>query len=431
MLARRIGARWFHHARFNLLKRQDFLLAAVGEGIAEVEVMASHVTIGDVISQFDPVVDVQTDKATVEITSRYDGKVVAIHYEIGDVAKVGTALITLETDEDTDSPIEAAISTVESVPVVPETSRANMFGSSSKAVASPAVRRIAKENNIDLTTIVGSGPGGRVLKHDVMSFISGGVAPAASQPSSPVPSKTYVPTPTVVGDTQQKISGLQKVMVDTMTRAARVPTLGLCEDIVMDDVVKLRGSLKAEAASLGVKLTYLPFLIKAASRALSDYPIINSYFEEGMDHVLIKGSHNIGLAMDTPRGLLVPNIKNVQDKSILEIAAELGRLQALGAESKLGKDDLSDGTFTLSNIGTIGGTYASPILFVPQVVIGALGRLQKLPRFDADGNVVAQTIMPLSWSADHRVIDGATIARFSDRYKQYLENPGLLLLHSK
>jgi 2-oxoisovalerate dehydrogenase E2 component (dihydrolipoyl transacylase) len=135
--------------------------------------------------------------------------------------------------------------------------------------------------------------------------------------------------------------------------------------------------------------------------------------------------------MDTPRGLLVPNVKNVEQLSVLEIAKELNRLQDLGSAGKLGQDDLNGGTFTLSNIGSIGGTYASPILVVPQVAIGALGRIRKLPRFDSQGNVVAESIMEVSWSADHRVIDGATIARFNNSFKRFLEHPELLLLYSR
>ena len=145
----------------------------------------------------------------------------------------------------------------------------------------------------------------------------------------------------------------------------------------------------------------------------------------------LKGSHNIGIAMDTPAGLIVPNIKNVQDLSILEIARELNSLQQLGSAGKLEKKHLEGGTFTLSNVGAIGGTYASPILFLPQVAIGALGKIQTLPRFDAKGQVYAAHIIPLSWSADHRVIDGATMARFSNTMKTFVEQPNAMLLSMK
>ena len=145
----------------------------------------------------------------------------------------------------------------------------------------------------------------------------------------------------------------------------------------------------------------------------------------------MKGSHNIGIAMDTPSGLIVPNIKNVQDLSILEIARELNRLQELGAAGKLEKQHLEGGTFTLSNVGAIGGTYASPVLFLPQVAIGAIGKIQTVPRFDASNQVYPANILTVSWSADHRVIDGATMARFSNEMKSFIENPNAMILAMK
>lgn len=161
---------------------------------------------------------------------------------------------------------------------------------------------------------------------------------------------------------------------------------------------------------------------------LHDYPVINSQLSGDREFIVFKGAHNIGFAMDTPQGLMVPNIKNVETKSILEIAAELQRITSEGAEGRLNAADMKDGTFTLSNIGSIGGTYASPVVSVPQVAIGALGKTQKLPRFDSDDNVFAAHVMKVSWSADHRVIDGATMARFSNQWKNYLENPSSMLL---
>jgi 2-oxoisovalerate dehydrogenase E2 component (dihydrolipoyl transacylase) len=192
----------------------------------------------------------------------------------------------------------------------------------------------------------------------------------------------------------------------------------------------------------GIKLSYMPFFIKAASMALRSYPIINSSFaadasQSGVpSQVVLKWRHNIGIAMDTPNGLVVPNIKDVQSKSIIEIAADLSRLMDLGAKGRLSGEDLKGGTFTLSNVGAIGGTYAAPVLVAPEVCIGALGKVRKLPRFvdpngDPELGIKADEIMQVSWSADHRIVDGATIARFSNEWKDYLENPQKMLLTLK
>lgn len=167
--------------------------------------------------------------------------------------------------------------------------------------------------------------------------------------------------------------------------------------------------------------------MKAASMALTQYPMINAHADVANGTVTHKAAHNISVAMDTPRGLLVPSVKHCEQRSVFEIAEELQRLQALGKENRLGADDLSGGTFSLSNIGAIGGTYAAPVLVVPQVCIGALGRTRVLPRFNEEGEVVPSRVMNVSWSADHRVLDGATVARFSNEWKRLFSSPGAML----
>jgi len=175
----------------------------------------------------------------------------------------------------------------------------------------------------------------------------------------------------------------------------------------------------------------MPLLIKAASLALKEFPMLNAHYDDKANILIHKGAHNIGVAVDSPNGLVVPNIKNVQNLSLLEIAQELNRLQEAALKSNVNKEDLVGGTFTFSNIGTIAGTYASPVLVLPEVVIGAIGKIQRLPRFDENDKVIPVNIMNISWSADHRVVDGATMASFSNLWKQFLENPHSMLLHSR
>lgn len=320
-----------------------------------------------------------------------------------------------------------------------------MEAANEKVLASPAVRHLARQHNIRLSTVPATGPKGYITKQDILAFINGGAqaAPAASPstatPAAPAaaaakPAAVAAASPFPAYTLQDQvvpITGLQRIMVQTMNASNAVPQLGYSDEIVMDELVRLRAQFKSAAEKQGIKLSYLPFIMKAVSLALRQYPHLNAHVNSDCTQLVQKGSHNIGLAMDTPRGLLVPNVKNVQDKSILEIAQELTRLGALGQEGKLGKEDLTGGTFTLSNVGTIGGTYTKPLLVVPEVMIGALGKFQTLPRFDSKGNVYPATIMVMSWSADHRVIDGASVARFSNAWKGFLERPTTMLMHTK
>lgn len=231
---------------------------------------------------------------------------------------------------------------------------------------------------------------------------------------------------------------MQKAMFKTMTKSLTIPHFGYKDEFELDAAANYRKVITRYIAQNPerfpfAKISYMPIFIKSLSAALTHYPILNSCLITGEDptdvskaQIKYRGSHNIGLAMDTPQGLIVPNIKNVQSKSILEVAEDLHRLVELGRKNAIPPADFKDGTITLSNVGTIGGTYASPVLVTSEVAICALGKTQTLPRYDHHGQVVPKMLMPVSWSADHRVVDGATIARFANLWKQYIEHPELL-----
>lgn len=330
-----------------------------------------------------------------------------------------------------------------------EQSRQAGIPASSKILTTPAVRKIAKENNIDLSLVAPTGPKGRIIKEDVLRFLQGKQAPVAraSTPShtvahTPGPvTNPVVPTGVVPQDQRVPIRGIQRMMVKSMTESLQIPHLTYCEEITFDRLRQLRESLKADLGKRGIKFSYMPLLIKATSLALAHYPVLNASISENGTEMIYHSNHNIGLAMDTPKGLLVPVIKQVQLKSILDIAIELGHLQEAASKGALTEAHLSGGTFSLSNIGSIGGTYAAPVVVLPQVAIGALGRTQVLPRYvdkrgepaslesieNGDAVVAPVSIMNVSWSADHRVVEGATIARFSNKFKNYIENPSLMV----
>ncbi|KAI5083542.1 hypothetical protein GOP47_0003285 [Adiantum capillus-veneris] len=212
-------------------------------------------------------------------------------------------------------------------------------------------------------------------------------------------------------------------MVKAMTAAAAIPHFYLVDEVKLDALVNLRKTLQDSYTEQAVKLTYLPFMIKALSVALLRYPLMNSTFSEEASTICCRGSHNVGVAVATPHGLAVPNIKNVQQLSVVEIAKELARLTQLATASKLSAEDVSGGTITVSNFGSIGGKVGYPLLNLHEVAIGAFGRIRKTPCFAEDGSIYPASIMNVTWAADHRVLDGATLAKFFSEWKSLLEQP--------
>nr|XP_046247696.1 lipoamide acyltransferase component of branched-chain alpha-keto acid dehydrogenase complex, mitochondrial [Scatophagus argus] len=425
----------------------QFKLSDIGEGIMEVTVKEWYVKEGDKVSQFDSICEVQSDKASVTITSRYDGVIKKLYYDVEAIALVGKPLVDIETESGSEVIQEEDV--VET-PAMAREEHTHQEIKGHKTQATPAVRRLAMENNIKLSEVVGTGKDGRILKEDILNYLAkqtGAIlpptpppapAPAAAAAPRPVSAPAAVkappttPKPVFTGkDVTEPLKGFHKAMVKTMTAALKIPHFGYCDEIDLTRLVSLRAELRSVSEARGVRLSYMPFFIKAASLGLVHFPILNASVDEGCQNITYKASHNIGLAMDTSQGLLVPNVKNVQLLSVFEIAQELNRLQTLGAAGQLGANDLSGGTFTLSNIGSIGGTYAKPVILPPEVAIGALGKIQILPRFDAADQVVRAHIMNVSWSADHRIIDGATMCRFSNLWKEYLENPASMVLDLK
>jgi 2-oxoisovalerate dehydrogenase E2 component (dihydrolipoyl transacylase) len=432
------------HTTNYLAKIVQFKLADIGEGIAEVEMKEWYVKPGDKVNQFDNVCEVQSDKAAVTITSRYDGIVKNLHHQVGSLVKVGAFLLDIETDAVEEESSFEASNVANSAEEAKEARKSqqkeentviNQSGSCEgghgKALATPAVRRISMENKVDLSKVSGTGKDGRVLKEDVLRFL--GKIPQLESSSAPSssPSRTVAaasPIRITPGQDQTvPVRGYTRAMVKSMSEALKIPHFGYDDEIHFDNLIKLRSSLKHIGKERDIKISYMPFIIKATSMALTKYPILNSSVDEKFENMIYKASHNICLAIDTPGGLVVPNIKNCEQKTIWDIAEDLKRLQEAGKKQQIRPEDLSGGTFTLSNIGAIGGTYAIPIIFPPQVAIGAIGKVQKLPRFDKDDNIYPAHIVKFSWAADHRVIDGATIARFSNLLKEYLENPAFMM----
>jgi 2-oxoisovalerate dehydrogenase E2 component (dihydrolipoyl transacylase) len=298
-------------------------------------------------------------------------------------------------------------------------------------LATPAVRHMTKELDVDIADVTGSGRDGRVLKEDVYQFAkkrdtSSTLGQAVAPISSNGPQK----------ETVSQLSNMQYQMFKTMKKSLTIPHFLYADEIDFSSLSQVRGRLNDGLAKSPVndisKLSFLPFIVKAVSMALHQYPLLNARVDidstSSKPVLIMRTQHNIGIAMDTPSGLLVPVIKNVSSLNILSIATELNRLQSLASTGKLTSQDLSGGTITVSNIGSIGGTYVSPVIVEKEVAILGIGRMRTVPAFSSTGQVVAKQICNFSWSADHRVIDGATMARAAEVVRGYVENPDSMVM---
>ncbi|WP_046004493.1 dihydrolipoyllysine-residue acetyltransferase [Pseudoalteromonas rubra] len=409
---------------------EDFILPDIGEGIVECEIVEWLVAEGDEIKEDQAVCDVMTDKALVQIPAKYDGVVEKLYYQKGDIAQVHSPLFQMRLGAD-HSPKQDELAVHKPQPVkeskAPSAQPATATKVNGKAVASPAVRRRAREMDIDITQVPGSGKNGRVFKEDLERFAQGGTA---AQSSTPAQAEQSTPAPVSSGGTRvESIRGMKAAMAKQMVASvSTIPHFTYSDEIDLTDLIALRKSLKDQYAKQGIKLTMMPFFIKALSLAIKEFPILNSQVNDECTEITYFDDHNIGMAVDSKLGLLVPNIKQCQNKSIVDVAQAVTQLTDAAREGRVSPNDLKGGTISISNIGAIGGTTATPIINKPEVAIVALGKLQHLPRFDEQGNVVSRAIMQVSWSGDHRVIDGGTIARFNNLWKSYLEEPAKMMM---
>ncbi|RUO78916.1 dihydrolipoamide acetyltransferase [Idiomarina tyrosinivorans] len=406
----------------------DFILPDIGEGIVECEIVEWKVAEGDEVKEDQPVVEVMTDKAMVEIPAKEDGKVAKLYYQKGDIAKVHEPLFALQPAngaavESSSNAEPESHATPAAQSSATEQAEPAAKARQGKAVASPAVRRLAREMDIDIASVAGSGKKGRVLKDDLKRHQQGGNVSASNAASASQ-------QPVSGGTRTEAIRGVKAAMAKQMADSvATIPHFTYADEFDVTELIALRQKLKGQYEKQGIRLTVMPFFIKALSLALKEFPIINAQVNDDCTEVTYFDDHNIGMAVDTKIGLLVPNVKQVNQRSILGVAEEVNRLTQAAREGKVSQQDMKGGTITISNIGVIGGTVATPIINKPEAAIVALGKVQELPRFDADGNVVSRKIMTVSWSGDHRIIDGGTIARFNRRWQEFLEDPSSMLVN--
>jgi 2-oxoisovalerate dehydrogenase E2 component (dihydrolipoyl transacylase) len=432
--------RGFHSTLSSEAGKIPFLLADIGEGIKEVEVLQWHVAPGDRVQQFDPICTVQSDKATVEITSRYDGVIASLASDApGAMLQVGQPLLYFESEKD-----EAPAPNVSAPPAVSEAVKEeedeildapfsvaeetfSRPDSANSVHASPAVRKLCREHGIALDAIPGTGPQGRVLKSDVLVHLEAmnGEATTTS-PSDQSVSPSHQPQE---GDQVIPIRGMRRLMVQTMTSALQIPHMCFGEEVCLNELIALRKQWNKQYEKNEVPSpSLLAWIIKALSAALRDYPLLNAIHtinpNDGSFSIVQRHDQNIGVAMDTPHGLVVPVVKSCQRLSLDEIEAQLLLLKRLAHENQLTPAQIQDRTFTLSNIGSIGsGAYMQPVLVPPVLAMGTLGRMRTVPRYNEAMELYPAAMMPVTWAGDHRFVDGASLGRFHNRFAEYIEEP--------
>jgi pyruvate dehydrogenase E2 component (dihydrolipoyllysine-residue acetyltransferase) len=406
----------------------EFRLPDIGEGVVEGEIVKWHVRPGQSVKEDDPLVEVMTDKATVMIPSPRKGKILETRGEEGGIVKVGAILLTLDTGDGSGSTATAEKPAKKEAPVEQQKQSAPAASQSEpskgRALATPALRKMAQDMGIDINSITGSGPGGRITKEDIVNFQSSGISKAAT-PAAP-------PKFAVVGGAERieevPFRGLRKKVAEKMTESkTHAVHYTYVDEIDVTELVKLRNSVKDEASAKKVKLTYLPFIIKALVEGLKKYPLLNSSLDEHAGKILIRHYYHMGIGVATPDGLTVVVVKNVDQKSIFDLANEVDRLSEAARQNKVALEDLKGSTFTITSLGTMGGMFATPVINYPEVAIVGIHKIEPRPVVH-EGQIVIRDRMYVSLSFDHRVVDGAVGAEFTQYVKRFLENPALLFI---
>jgi len=418
-----------------------FDLPDVGEGLSEGEIVHWHVAPGDAVKADQIMVDVQTDKAVVEIPAPVAGTIKTLGAKPGDMLPIGQMLAVIETDGPApvlpshgghgDAPAKPAEAPAKQAAAAaalePTPSPAN--GKPKRALASPATRKLAVELGIDLATVNGSGNRGQITKDDVRRAAEGGGAPAAAPSAAPAPA----PMPAAViarpsgEDRVEPLRGLRRQIATTMAAAWRdIPHILTAEEVDATNLVGARKALNEEFEAQGVKLSYLPIVMKACVAALKRYPSFNASLDMERQEIIYRHRYNIGFATATPDGLIVPVIHDADLKSLLDIAREIDALAAAARARKISMEQLSNGTFTISNYGSYGGSFGTPIIRPPEVAIAGIGAIKDTV-VPVDGAPAIRPILPLVVSADHRMNDGEHLGQFVGAIGAYLKDPVRLL----
>jgi len=402
----------------------EFKFPDVGEGITEGEIVKWLVNEGDSVKLDQVIAKIETDKAVVDIPSPKEGTILKINFKEGDTIKVGEVLVVIgekggnASKKKYSGSVVGFLEEAKEEPKVKKTKEIKHEG----VLATPNVRKAAKELKVDLNRVNGSGPNGRITKEDVERAYKGEVK--ISKASGIKVQKKY----DMYGYVERiPLRGIRKVVANNMRNsvdnAAHVCHM---DEADITHLFNVRKKEKEILDSKGIKLTFLPFLIKAIVSGLKEHPYLNASLED--DEIILKKYYNIGIAVDIPEGLVVPVVKGADKKTIQQLAKEIDDLANKARQRTLDLMDMKGGTFTITNVGSIGGIFATPIINYPEVAILAPGRIYDKVSVNSRGGVTIRKVMPLSLSFDHRVLDGAEAARFVNKVKNLLENPDFLLV---
>lgn len=441
----------------------EFRLPDIGEGIHEGEIVKWFVGKGDTIEEDDTLCEIQNDKAVVEIPSPVGGTVEEVLVQEGEVAVVGDVIIRIdspdhESDEseggtaETESQVQSTMESgqevdkaespkgekEEGVPSAPAQS-AGEEKDGRRVIAMPSVRKYAREQDVNIREVQGSGKNGRVLKTDIDQFLSGGAgqeeqAPAAEeavqQEAAQQPAAAQAIPEGEFPETREKISPIRKAIAKAMVNSKHTaPHVTHLDEVDVTELVAHRRKFKEIAAEQDIKLTYLPYVVKALVSTLREYPQLNVSFDDSTEEVVHKHYFNIGIAADTERGLLVPVIKHADRKSVFAISDEINKLAEKARDGKLAPNEMKGGSISISNLGSASGQWFTPVINHPEVAILGIGRIAEKPVVK-NGEITAAPMLALSLSYDHRMIDGVTAQQALNHIKKLLANPELLLMEA-
>ncbi|HIS28228.1 MAG TPA: 2-oxo acid dehydrogenase subunit E2 [Candidatus Avamphibacillus intestinigallinarum] len=421
-----------------------FKLPDIGEGIHEGEIVKWFIQEGKEVNEDDVLCEVQNDKAVVEIPSPVDGTVDKIHVKEGTVATVGQTLVTIDAEgyEDEEEEVEETASesgseeTKEQAQTVSEadTSVKEEHDSNEdkrQVIAMPSVRKYARENDVAIQNVTGTGKNGRILKEDINAYLSGdqtvtetGQDSGVEQEATPTTSIPEGPLP----ETREKMTAMRRTIANAMVNSkTRAPHVTLLDEIDVTELVAHRKKFKEIALEQDIKLTYLPYVVKAIVSTLKKYPIINASIDDETDEIVYKHYYNIGIAADTDKGLLVPVVKNADKKSIFDISQEINALAEKARDGILTSNEMKDASSTITNIGSAGGQWFTPVINYPEAAILGIGRIAEKP-IVRNGEIVAAPVLALSLSFDHRIVDGATAQLALNQIKKLLNDPQLIMM---
>ncbi len=427
--------------------RYMFKFPDIGEGLEEGKVIEWYVQKGQNINSGDPLVKMETDKVVTDIPSPKNGVIAAIYGAVGETVHVGSVLVEIDIEGVTGEAAQAEAqteikkSTSEAVEekgfgvvgtievagdgaYLPSSNEISLAAlpseapSPRKVLATPVARAMAKERGLEINNVKGSGPAGRVTKKDIESHRDSGKMDVPS----PSPQRTTARVRT------EQLSQIRKTIAKNMLRSKQnAAHMSIMDEVEVSKLVDIRSKIKAEYMAKGINISYLPFVIKAITLALKAYPVMNAELDLERGNIIYKEYYNIGIAVDTPEGLVVPVIKNADQKSIVELATELNEISVKARERKLTLEDMKDGTFTITSYGSIGGYFAVPVINYPQVAIFGIGTLVQKPVVK-DNEIVVGNILPISMSVDHRIVDGGEVSRFLNLVLSYLKDPYKMLV---